>query len=434
LAFQLRGVFCRVSLQTLVIWRSNQAELNMEINKIYNENCIETMERMPDNFIDCVVTSPPYWGLRDYGPYSFIWGADPNCKHIWGDKINGKSQSGSLAGSTLQGTPPGEERRPEWESVFCVDCGAWRGCFGLEPTPELYVQHSVQIFREIRRVLKPEGTLWLNLGDTYAAYWGDKYGNTQSFGQTRENIGNAPPCKKSPDFKTSIFKPKDLVGIPWMVAFALRSDGWWLRQDIIWSKPNPMPESVTDRCTKAHEYIFLLTKSEKYFYDQAAIKEPLKKSSHVRLGQNIAAQSGSERVPGKTNGNMKAVCFGGAKGRNYNPEKGDPNFRNGSEQWGREYVPTPDLKANRKSIWTITTKPFSEAHFATFPIELPSLCILAGSPKDGIVYDPFMGAATTALAALKYGRRFIGSEINPEYCEIGNKRIAPYLSQLNLAI
>lgn len=337
------------------------------------------MKRMPDNFIDCVVTSPPYWGLRDYGPYFFIWDDDPNCKHT---KI-------------------------KWESVFCVNCGAWQGCFGLEPTPDLYVEHAIQIFREIRRVLKPEGTVWLNLGDTYAAYSGDKYGKAQSFGLTRKNIGNAPPCKKSPDFKTSIFKPKDLIGIPWMVAFALRYDGWWLRQDIIWAKPNSMPESVTDRCTKAHEYIFLLTKSERYFYDADAIKE-----TSIRPG--------------------KIQTLGGNKARNGNIEANDPRFRNGSEQWGRTI--TTSSTRNKRSVWEMAVKPFPENHLATFPIELPSFCILAGSPKGGIVYDPFMGAATTALAALKYSRQFIGSEINPEYCEIGNKRITPLLNQLQLAI
>jgi len=313
----------------------------MELNKTYNENCLETMKRMPDNFIDCVVTSPPYWGLRDYGHDEQI---------------------------------------------------------GLEATPEEYVSKMIEIFREVRRVLKPEGTLWLNLGDTYAQQRGGRsYGSHDSMtgrGEAPNNGSVIPPPG---------FKPKDLIGIPWRVAFALQSDGWWLRQDIIWAKPNPMPESVRDRCTKAHEYIFLLTKSERYFYDAEAIKT---KGAGNKWGKHTNPKYGNS-----TNGKMQSI----------------------KELTKEEYIDKYQW-SNRKSVWGIKTIPFPEAHFATFPLELPSLCILAGSPKDGIVYDPFMGAATTALAALKYGRRFTGSEINPEYCEIGNKRIAPYLQQMTLAI
>lgn len=187
----------------------------MQLNKIYEGDTISTMKTFPEKSVNCIVTSPPYFGLRDYG------------------------------------------------------CD---GQIGLEETPEMYVAKIVEVFNEAKRVLKDDGTLWLNIGDSYAAYYGDKYGVAQSFSKNRDNIGNAPPCKKSFDFKNSDFKPKDLLGIPWMVAFALRSAGWYLRQDIIWHKPNPMPESVTDRCTKSHEYIFLLSKSAKYYYDYEAIK------------------------------------------------------------------------------------------------------------------------------------------------------------------
>lgn len=344
----------------------------MEINKIYTGNCNDHLRDMPPGLFKCCVTSPPYYGLRDYGNVDQI---------------------------------------------------------GLEETPELYVQKLVAVFREVRRVMKDDGTLWLNLGDSYSGSGNgscDYRPDGTSISANSNKYGKHKP--------KSNLKPKDLIGIPWMVAFALRADGWYLRQDIIWSKPNPMPESVTDRCTKAHEYIFLLSKLAKYYYDAEAIKTPIAKESIARLAQNIKDQKGSDRVPGKTNGNMKAVAarltFGGKKGREYNPEPSDPNFRNGSEQWGREYIPT--LDANKKSVWTVTTKPFSEAHFATFPEDLIKPCILAGCPEGGVVYDPFMGAGTTALVAHKLHRNFIGSELNPDYVKIANDRLEPYLTQYKM--
>jgi DNA modification methylase len=187
-----------------------------------------------------------------------------------------------------------------------------------------------------------------------------------------------------------------------------------------------MPESVRDRPTKAHEYIFLMSKSQKYYFDQDAVKTPLAKASHVRLGQDIANQKGSDRVPGKTNGPMKAVCFGGAKGREYKDtiKEGDPNYRSGSEQWGRNYIPTPDLKANLKTVWTITTQPYKEAHFATFPEEIPERCIKAGCPEGGVVLDPFIGSGTVAKVAIRLRRQYIGIDINPKYYELAEKRKA----------
>jgi len=327
---------------------------------------------MPDNSVDCFVTSPPYFGLRDYGTSEQI---------------------------------------------------------GLEETPELFVAAMVEVFTEVKRVLKDEGTLWLNLGDSYC-------GSTSETISKRENSPIAKGTVESQENRSgrgnrvramlsNNIKPKDLIGIPWMVAFALRSSGWYLRQDIIWHKPNPMPESVTDRCTKSHEYVFLLSKSAKYYYDADAIKTPIAKESIARLAQDLENQKGSNRVPDKSNGNMKAVAkgltFGGKKGREYNPNPNDPNFRNGSEQWGREYVPS--LTANKKSVWTVTTKPFSEAHFATFPQDLIVDCIKAGCPEGGIVCDPFMGAGTTALVARKLNRNFIGYELNPDYLKIAENRL-----------
>lgn len=299
--------------------------------------------------VQCVITSPPYWGLRDYG------------------------QDGQI---------------------------------GLEQTPDEYVAEMVAVFREVRRVLKDDGTLWLNLGDSYAGSGKGPAGNLGA--KHNERHLQHKHSAIVPDG----LKPKDLVGIPWRVAFALQADGWWLRQDIIWHKPNPMPESVTDRCTKAHEYLFLLTKSARYYFNNEAIKVP-------------AAESTKGRGP---------VSFGGEKGRNYEPQKGDPNFRNGNEQWGRTYEYKGGA-VNRRSVWTIPTRPFRGAHFAVMPEALVEPCILAGSQPGDTILDPFTGSGTVACVALRHDRQFIGTELNPEYAEIARERItnvAPILNTVTI--
>lgn len=362
-----------------------KTEEMIEFNTIYNLPCLEMLIKLPDNSIDCCVTSPPYYGLRDYGV---------------------------------------------------------EGQLGLEATPDEYVMKMVQIFSRVKRVLKDEGTLWLNLGDSY---WGAGW----------RNNNDKPGAKQSTNRGTNIsgikirsnenIKPKDLIGIPWMVAFALRADGWYLRQDIIWHKPNPMPESVTDRCTKAHEYIFLLSKSARYYYDADAIKQPVVDATVLRLSQQIEKQKGSDRVPGKTNGNMKAVGPG---------RKPRPDDDRGSNQGTGRGIPAMAIDgkgvnghsgyfdscgnligegmANKKSVWVVPTMPFSEAHFATFPEDLIVPCIKAGCPEGGTVLDPFMGAGTTALVAHKLNRNYIGSEINPDYCRIAEKRLLPHKMQQEL--
>lgn len=304
-------------------------------------DCVESMQRLPSKSINCCVTSPPYFGLRDYG-------AD--------------------------------------------------GQIGLESTPDEFVAALVAVFREVRRVLRDDGTLWLNLGDSYAS--------------TAPGTRNAPQTKGSktnpeqwgnfrPDMREHGIKPKDLIGIPWRVAFALQADGWYLRQDIIWHKPNPMPESVRDRCTKAHEYVFLLSKSPRYYFDSEASKEPVAASTVERLAQpTLADQVGSARVPGKTNGNMKAVGDG--------------------------------EKRNRRSVWTVTTKPYKGAHFATFPPDLIEPCILAGCPVGGTVLDPFGGSGTTAGVALAHGRNAVMCELNPEYADLMPARIQSVVDKLGL--
>jgi len=303
--------------------------------KILQGDCVQSLKQLAQESVQCCVTSPPYFGLRDYGHEAQI---------------------------------------------------------GLETTPDAYVAKIVEVFREVRRVMKKDGTLWLNLGDSYAGsgrgLMGD--GTPSDRGNAKQGTNRGTTVGSFVHVETGL-KPKDLIGIPWRVAFALQADGWWLRQDIIWHKSNPMPESVQDRYTKAHEYVFLLSRSERYFYDNEAIAEPVVESSVKRLTQpNIENQLGSDRVPGKTNGPMKAV--GNCESR------------------------------NRRTVWTINTQPFKGAHFATFPVELPRLCILAGTKAGDVVLDPFGGSGTTGQVALEMGRSAILCELNPEYVELIRQR------------
>ena len=295
---------------------------DIEKNTIINGNSLEVLKSLPDNSIDCCVTSPPYYALRDYG------------------------------------------------------CD---GQIGLEETPEKYIESLCDVFSEVRRVLTPQGTLWLNIGDSYN---GNKVGNTE--------VVKNKKVSESNDFHKKLWsgaKPKDLIGIPWMLAFALRSQGWYLRQDIIWEKGNPLPESVTDRCTKSHEYIFLLSKSQKYYFDHEAIQEKAKYPFDNR------GERGDSR-----------------RGTQMNSMSGQ----------------TGEMR-NKRDVWTVNTKPCKEAHFATYPFELIKPCILAGCPENGIVLDPFMGSGTTAIVARSLNRNYLGVELNPEYIKIAHKRLEKHL-------
>ncbi len=357
----------------------------MDLNKIYNENALTGLKKIADKSVNCCVTSPPYYGLRDYGMDQQI---------------------------------------------------------GLEDTPELFVNKLVEVFIEVKRCLKDDGTLWLNLGDSY---WGGK-GKSGASWDTTNNLNkiNAKATNvwehgstRPTDKKHPIIKPKDLIGIPWMVAFALRSAGWYLRQDIIWHKPNPMPESVTDRCTKSHEYIFLLSKSHKYYYDFNSIKTPVNDATVQRMLQQIEDQNGSNRVPGETNGTQETVGPGriprngvDIKGGNQGSVHGIPamakdsyKLKGHSGYFDANGELIGNGMANKKSVWTVNTKAFSEAHFATFPQELIIDCIKAGCAENGIVLDPFMGAGTTAVVSRKLNRNFIGFELNSEYIKIAERRL-----------
>jgi len=324
---------------------------------IHVGNVLDVLPTLSPGSVRCCVTSPPYWGLRDYGA---------------------------------------------------------AGQLGLEPTPDAYVANMVAVFREVRRVLADDGTLWLNLGDSYNAYNANR-GLSTSFSDGKSGR-NHPRHGHGLTF--SQLKPKDLIGIPWRVAFALQADGWYLRSDIIWAKPNPMPESVTDRPTKAHEYLFLLAKSERYYYDQDAIAEPLTQSTVERISQDVANQRGSDRVPGKTNGTMKAVAKSSG---NLDRKTGI----NAASPARGSSIPWEGVKRNARSVWTIPTQGYKDAHFATFPEELPRRCLLAGSAPGDTVLDPFMGSGTTLAVALGNGRHGLGIELNPAYAEMAQRRIGP---------
>ena len=305
--------------------------LNLSAEVIVGDNR-ETLKRLPEQSVQTVVTSPPYWGLRDYGE---------------GDQI------------------------------------------GLEPTPDEFVEQLCLVFDEVWRVLKDDGTLWLNLGDSYAAMRDSK--STPDTLRAGDGTKVSTAANRNPaNLKQAGLKHKDLVGIPWRVAFALQARGWYLRSDIIWHKPNPMPESVTDRPTKSHEYVFLLTKSPRYYYDHEAIKEDSIWANDARAGAGRIAYDGK---------------------------------RQGNAGEGQEAFVTITDKKNKRTVWTVNTKPYKDAHFATYPPELIEPCILAGSAEGDIVLDPFSGSGTTGEMALKHGRNYIGLELNPEYATLSEKRL-----------
>ena len=301
------------------------------MNKIIFGDCRDTMRQLAVDGVkvQMCVTSPPYYGLRDYGH---------------------------------------------------------DGQIGLEETPEQYIEAMVEVFRCVKDVLADDGVLWINIGDSYAGSGKGQWSDGEHDPKKKKTEGMKLSITKPKDMG---LKPKDLIGIPWMLAFALRADGWYLRQDIIWHKPNPMPESVTDRCTKAHEYIFLLSKSQKYFYDNEAIKEPA----------HTTDESNRDRDASRLNNTPGRTRMAGLKTNHY------------------------EMK-NKRSVWTVNTKPYSGAHFAVFPQELIEPCILAGSRAGDIVLDPFMGSGTTAQVAQQLGRKYLGCELNPDYKALQDQRVA----------
>jgi DNA modification methylase len=420
--------------------------------KILKGDCLETLKSLDEQSINTCVTSPPYWGLRDYGTGEWV-GGNADCLHKSAKKNADKT--GGFTGKRIRKIGGSENNKYLKHKKNCSDCGATRkdNQLGMEDTPEEFVENLVRVFKEVKRVLRDDGTVWLNLGDSYYNY---RPGKGQSL--SKQSVSNTDQdlpqdCARRGN-KIAGLKEKDLVGIPWRVAFALQADGWYLRQDIIWHKPNPMPESVRDRCTKSHEYIFLLSKNPKYYYDNEAIKEDAK-----------SAGKKSDGFKGRQGGAEYHATGGGI----------------GSEE--KIYN-----KKNKRSVWTITTKPYKEAHFATFPTELIEPCVLAGCPeeicvdcgkpykrvmqkpkqleiernkrsglddrkvggvldkynrenppidlglqkqcdcetnetKGGTVLDPFGGSGTTGVVAIKHNRNAVLCELNEGYIDIAEKRL-----------
>lgn len=463
----------------------------LELNRVHLGDCRETMRKMPGASVQCVVTSPPYLGLRHYKIPPSVWGGDSACEHDWDDGANKyeghRGKRGQVAQTKWQkqDTHPNNAKMDVKEAT-CTKCGAWLGCLGLEPSPKQYVEHLVEVFREIRRVLRPDGVAWLNLGDSFAASGGSHAGrddNQVGVGaKAAHEAGQADAGRRIPPTGC---KPKDLIGVPWMVAFALRDDGWYLRSEIIWAKANCLPESVTDRVTRSHEQIFMLTKEPRYYYDRHAILEPFADSSLQRVTQpNFENQTGGPKDYGAT----------GEGSANRSIRRSLENVRDNILGGGGR---------NKRSVWTIPSEPTPEAHFATFPSKLVEPCILASTsergacPKCGaplerivdrddtvpqterrrklaqsavarnvvsggiskstlgagtggdvpatknttigwqptcecgpvstvpcVVLDPFMGSGTTGKVAQDLGRDWIGGDMNPDYAKIAAKRTA----------
>ena len=390
--------------------------------QILKGDCREVLRTLDTESVQTCITSPPYWGLRDYGIPPSVWGGNADCEHEWAESlVTRKGSTNGREGSTLvsagaaktigvgAGNNVGETKQYRADRTSFCHCGAWRGSFGLEPTYQLYVEHAVEIFREVRRVLRPDATLWLNLGDCYCSGNRATWCSGASENKGADVLNDMPRPAQPADLK-----PKDLIGIPWRVAFALQADGWYLRQDIIWSKPNPMPESVTDRPTKAHEYLFLLTKNEHYYYDAGAIKEDSITDDPRRPYTSEGAwQIDGRPVEQRHGGKLRApanVKRGGFDGKT-------------NDLPGREAFRAFTETRNKRSVWTVSTQSFKEAHFATFPPTLIEPCIKAGCPAGGTVLDPFGGAGTTGLVADRLGRDAILIELNPEYADMAKRRI-----------
>lgn len=428
---------------------------------IYCGNCPDILRQLPDECVQCVVTSPPYWGLRNYGLKPIIWDDHNGCEHEFSATLN---PMGNGTGTTFRRDRKAGQKRGGHQPGFCIHCNAWCGSLGLEPTFELYISHIVQIFREVKRVLKKNGTLWLNLGDAYA-------GSGKGIGSNHGKAVYGDKDIGKIDWNLTQLKSKDLCGIPWRIAFALQNDGWWLRsdiiekqiwlcpccgkemilvrqncdRDIIWEKTNCMPGSYKDRPTRNFDYIFLLSKSQRYYYDWEAIKEPASPDIHARYARG---RSGEHKYANGEPGNQTiAKTFDHMKKPGVNPKarKMPAGWQTGSgshDKIPKGRYPQPKQNPsfsyavkdivefrNKRSIWTIPTKGFSGPHYATFPEKFVEPCILAGSKKDDIILDPFAGSCTVAVVAAKAGRKFIAIDLSPEYCEMGSKRIKKAIRQ-----
>jgi len=418
--------------------------MSLPTNKIICGDCVDVMRTFPADSIDCVVTSPPYWGLRDYGTETIrVWGGNSDCEHEWGIEVpkGGRTKRPQDYDPKFARGIRSEETNSFRNNPrnFCIKCGAWRGQLGQEPHPEMYINHLVLIFREVKRVLKPTGTFWLNLGDTYFGGKGKSgYELPYEVEERRRKRKTLQRSYNVPGFMVgrpqdmapqdgAWLQPKQLLGIPWRVTAALQEDGWILRNAIVWHKPNHMPSSVKDRLTNAYEFVFLFAKQRRYWFDLDAIRVPhqtnpfqmeYRKRLWASRGKDILYQFNKE----------KRLADGPNTGaRNKAPYKvNNPHISRITK--GRE---AGNIKGkNPGDVWTIPTTAFSGAHFATFPPKLITLIIKAGCVRDGVVLDPFGGSGTVGFVARRLNRRFILIDIKPEYCEMARRRVRGFTKNI----
>lgn len=384
----------------------------LELNTIYNESCLDTLARMPDESVDLCITSPPYYGLRSYGTDPQVWGNHNGCSHTWGESIKyakedkrtpeQKAAQGAVVGNSVNsiGFAVGNS------GAFCLDCNAWRGELGLEPTFQLYISHLIDIFREVKRVLKPTGTCWVNLGDSYGTNSGCARQYQRGVDKQYGKIAHQEHGNGFVEKDKSLHK--SLMNIPARFAIAMTDElGFIQRNEIIWHKPACMPSSAKDRFTVDFESIFFFTKSAKYWFEQQT--EPVEskwEATHYKYYR--------DKGTAVANTNHDRPDLGVAGGR----------FVGGEGRWSD--------RRNMRTVWRVNFEPQPEEHYASYPTKLIEIPIKAGCPPGGIVFDPFFGTGTTGIVAYKLGRKFIGSELQPKYAEIANKRLEPYLAQSTL--
>lgn len=370
-------------------------------NVILQGDARDVLATLPDECVQCVVTSPPYWALRRYNTAPQIWDGDPLCEHVWGEEARAPWANSLPGPNGRRKNVAATRERERRTGPFCARCEAWRGELGSEPTVDLYIAHVVEVFRAVRRVLRSDGVCWLNISDSYN---GAGYSNHANTGGTQRAQGG-----KQHHASSSGMKQKDLCLIPQRLAIALQADGWWVRMDCVWEKPNPLPESVTDRPTRAHEYLYLLSKSATYYYDADAIREP--SQPEKAPGRNSSCIN--DKTPVSHKKHMKVVPLIGAHGTAAHDGNG----------LRYERVYNHPLGRNKRSVWTIATEPFPGAHFAVMPEALVEPCILAGSQPGDVILDPFIGSGTVAVVAQRLDRDYLGVELNPSYAAMAERRI-----------
>ena len=414
-------------------------------NTVIQGHVLDVLGSFPDNCVDVVVTSTPYWGLRDYGKQNIIvWGGDCRCEHVWGNEII-IQQRGSIQGETCQvgNQIRGVQKTHIDSGSFCSKCGAWRGQLGLEPHPQMFIDHLTQVFSEAQRVLKKNGSLWLNLGDTFYTKSGSNFkGSNENYTKQALKVNIAAGNQVRELFKSNWLQSKQKLMIPARVAIALQEQGWILRNEIVWHKINHMPESVNDRLTRSWESVYFFTKNRKYYFNLDKIRKPIKKSTLERCSRPFYNNKGEEfagyglssqqnyaakvkSYNGKFDGyGEKSEQYGSPRARTQRKIDATAPFFIQKGSGGNINLPAENPQgANPGDVWSLTTEPFKGAHFATFPKKLIRRILKCACPKGGLVLDPFCGSGTALLVAHKMGFDWVGIDLNPEYVKMADNRI-----------